>query len=409
MELHLYDLHQVQRQIRAEARRFNVVAAGRRSGKTTLGGDLVVETVLDDHAPCGWFTPTYKNLEETWREIKAILAPITTKLSETLHRIDVLGGGFIEFWSLESEGVADSIRGRHYGRVVVDEAASITALLEIWNKVIRPTLVDLRGDAWFMGSPKGLNAFHVLYQRGQDPLQENWASWQLPVTVNPHVDPAEIADIKAETPEDDFNQEYLAQFIAAGAAVFRHVDAAATAVWQAQRTEGHGYVVGADWGQVDDFTVFSVVDLKTLEQVHLERTNRTDYLVQAARLGILAEKFRPQLIVAEVNSVGRPVIELLRQRNLPVWAFETTNASKAAAVQALQLAFDERWIRILDDKVQTGELLAFTSERLPSGMLRYGAPEGMHDDTVIALALAWVGACAGEQRPVAREFRVESG
>lgn len=36
-----------------------------------------------------------------------------------------------------------------------------------------------------------------------------------------------------------------------------------------------------------------------------------------------------------------------------------------------------------------GELVAYQAERLPSGLLRYGAPSGQHDDTVMALAVAW--------------------
>jgi hypothetical protein len=30
-------------------------------------------------------------------------------------------------------------------------------------------------------------------------------------------------------------------------------------------------------------------------------------------------------------------------------------------------------------------------DRLPSGMVRYSAPDGMHDDTVMATALMWHG------------------
>ena len=32
---------------------------------------------------------------------------------------------------------------------------------------------------------------------------------------------------------------------------------------------------------------------------------------------------------------------------------------------------------MLDDEVLLGELLAFQAERLPSGLMRYSAPEGM--------------------------------
>jgi len=47
---------------------------------------------------------------------------------------------------------------------------------------------------------------------------------------------------------------------------------------------------------------------------------------------------------------------------------------------------------------QLGELEAYEMQRLPSGMFRYSAPEGMHDDCVMALALAWQ---AATRRPVA--------
>ena len=60
-------------------------------------------------------------------------------------------------------------------------------------------------------------------------------------------------------------------------------------------------------------------------------------------------------------------------------------------IDALAMAFEQGAIRILNDPVLVGELQAYEMERLPSGMLRYSAPEGMHDDTVIALALAWSG------------------
>lgn len=344
-------------------------------------------------------------LAEVWRDLKELLHPVVAKASEQEHRLELITGGTIDCWSLDS---ADTARGRKYARVIVDEAAMVPALLEAWQNVIRPTLTDLIGDAWFLSTPKGLNGFHALYRRGEDPEQPDWRSWRMPTSANPYMDPAEVEAARADEPEQAYAQEYEAAFLSDGTSVFRHVEDASTGRWRDAAESGHRYVIGCDWGQVNDFTVFSVVDTGTFEQVHLERSNQVDYLVQAARLRILCEKFRPQLIVPELNSIGRVVIELLRTWNLPVWAFDTNNASKAAAVQALQLAFDQRTIRILPDPIQKGELLAFTTERLPSGMLRYGAPEGMHDDTVIALALAWVGACAGEQRPIARSFAVEA-
>ena len=53
------------------------------------------------------------------------------------------------------------------------------------------------------------------------------------------------------------------------------------------------------------------------------------------------------------------------------------------------MAFERMVIRIVNDPVLVSELVAYQAERPSSGMMRYGAPSGQHDDTVMALALAW--------------------
>ena len=74
-----------------------------------------------------------------------------------------------------------------------------------------------------------------------------------------------------------------------------------------------------------------------------------------------------------------------------VQGYQFTNTSKANVVEELSLAFEQGALTILDDPILVGELLAYEMERLPGGLIRYGAPAGMHDDTVMALALAWAG------------------
>ena len=71
--------------------------------------------------------------------------------------------------------------------------------------------------------------------------------------------------------------------------------------------------------------------------------------------------------------------------------FATTAKSKSPLIEALALALERRQLWLLDDPVLLGELASYALERLPGGGYRYRAPAGMHDDTVIALALAWHG------------------
>ncbi len=96
-------------------------------------------------------------------------------------------------------------------------------------------------------------------------------------------------------------------------------------------------------------------------------------------------------MIAEMNSMGAPVVEQLQLDNLPVYGFQTTNQSKAAIIQALALAFERDVIKIPDNPVLVGELQAFEAKKTPSGMIRYAAPDGLHDDMVMSLAMAWAG------------------
>jgi hypothetical protein len=133
--------------------------------------------------------------------------------------------------------------------VVVDEAAMIPALEEALQQAIRPTLTDLQGSAWFLSTPKGMNYFKRLFDRGQDPEREDWASWQMPTGANPYIEPGEIESARLDLTEAAFNQEYSALFVNWEGSVFRRVGEAATATALWKPEPGHDYVIGCDWGR----------------------------------------------------------------------------------------------------------------------------------------------------------------
>ena len=212
VEIVLPRRHAGQRRIVSEAARYNVLACGRRFGKTTLGLDLAADPILDGK-PVGWFSPTYPMMLEVWREAARLLRPIASKLNAQEKRIETITGGVLEFWSLTDP---DAVRGRKYARAVLDEAAMVRGLLSAWNEAIRPTLADLAGDAWFLSTPKGRTDFHTLFRRGQpgDGHVAGWASWQMPTATNPHIPPAEVEAMRLELPPRVFSQEVLAEFVA---------------------------------------------------------------------------------------------------------------------------------------------------------------------------------------------------
>jgi len=87
--------------------------------------------------------------------------------------------------------------------------------------------------------------------------------------------------------------------------------------------------------------------------------------------------------------MGTPIIEELQRDGLPVTPFMTTATSKPPLIESLALALEREDVRWLDDPIATMELEAY--ERTVSaatGRSSYSAPAGLHDDTVIARALA---------------------
>jgi hypothetical protein len=403
VRIELVERHPAQEQIVQESARFNVLNCGRRFGKDILGVDLITEMVLGPN-PTAWYSPTYKNLAEDWRMLTNILQPITSKKSEQEHRLDLLTGGLVEMWSLDQP---DTSRGRAYKRIIINEAAMVQKLQEAWERVIRPTLTDYRGDGWFLSTPKGFSYFKALYDRGQDPEQPDWKSWTFPTAANPFIDAAEIEAARHELPEQTFAQEYLASFIADETAVFRGLLQACVLDPQGP-VEGHQYVVGCDWGKLNDFSVFSVIDITSREQVYMDRSNRIDYTMQVRRLQALCARYKPIAVIAEANSMGEAIIEQVRAARLPVVSWTATQATKQQMVEILALAIEQAQAKLLKDPVQLAELQAFEATRTASGLMRYAAPEGQHDDTVIALGLAWLGARAPQQRAKLMDFRVEA-
>lgn len=379
-------LHTGQQDVVASPARFKVLACGRRWGKTRLAAVLCVAKALEG-GTAWWVAPTYTLAAEGWRVIKALVRQIPGSAVKETDRTVTFPGltdGWVQVRSSDQEA---SLRGTGLDLAVMEEFAY--AREESWTHEIRPALSDRHGSAMFISTPDGFNHFWTLFQRGDDPQYPEWASWQKPTLTNPYIDPQEIAQARRDLDEETFDQEYAASFVQRGSSVFRHVSELSTA---GPRPFGHpqrDYVIGLDWGKVRDFTVISVWDVAARQQVFLDRFNQVDYTIQLTRVYSAIMHFRPLLILAEANSIGTPLIEHLQTKRFPVYPWTATAPAKKALIETYALGFERKALRLLNDPVQRAEHQAFRAEKLPSGLLRYRAPSGLHDDTVIAGALGY--------------------
>lgn len=322
-----------------------------------------------------------------WREWKTSTQNATgITISESERRIDYDNGGMI---AVRSTHNPDNLRGEGLDLVVLDEAAFMHP--RVWSEVVRPMLVTSRGSAIFLSTPFGRNWFYDLFRIGLDPEELEWQSFHQPTSNNPLISAEELESIRRITSPHVWQAEYEAKFTDDSGQVFRGIRDAVVAHQSDKPQAGHQYVAGIDWGRDNDYTVIAVIDARTRQMVAMDRFNQIGWSLQRGRLKAMVDRWQPDVIWAEANSIGTVNIEALLQDGLPMRAFMTTARSKAPLIESLALAIERRDIGLLDDPTLLGELGSYGMQRLPGGGYRYSAPSGSHDDTVIATALAWYG------------------
>lgn len=161
--------------------RFKAVRCGRRYGKTEYGKTWVGDGALKGE-PCGWFAPTYKLISEVYAEMSEMLDPVIIQQSKTDGVMRLKGGGRIDFWTLENEAAG---RSRKYKKVFIDEGAFAKPnMIDIWERAIKPTLLDYTGRALVASNTNGVDPDNFLYAICNDP-KHGFIEYHAPSWANP--------------------------------------------------------------------------------------------------------------------------------------------------------------------------------------------------------------------------------
>jgi hypothetical protein len=372
-------LHPGQLRVKQSPARFKVVMCGRRWGKTVKGLRTAADAAIAAQQ-VGWFVPGYKYAGEVWRELVQRLGPITQAKNEQERRLELITGGVIEVWTMDSD---DPARGRDYDLVIVDEAGLVAGLLPIWQSAIRPTLVDRRGKALFLGTPKGRrHGFVVLFNRGASGEDPEWASFRASTLENPHIPAEEIEAARRELPPEIFAQEFEGIPTDDGANPFG-LDAIRGAV--SALSKHPPVVFGVDVARAMDWTV--VAGLDAWQRVAVIERWQAPWAVTKGRIKTLVGDVP---IVGDATGVGDAIMADLQGLGVSVTPYVFTQPSKLRLMQRLIAAFQAGTIRIGDAPWLAAELESFEFTYTASGV-KYEAPAGLHDDGVMALALALHG------------------
>lgn len=358
--------------------RYVVVMCGRRWGKTKYGISRASRLALDGKK-VGWFAPTYKYAQEAWREITSRIRDACAVVSEQEKRLETLNGGVIEVWTMDSP---DPARGRFYDEAIIDEAGIVRDLDTVFWQAIRPTLTDRRGKALFLGTPKGRShGFSVFFAKGESG-EAGWYAIRAATKDNPYIPPEEIEEARQTMPEGAFRQEYEGIPADDGANPFG-LDAIARVCVLDALSDKAAVAYGWDFARAQDWTVGVALDRHgAVSALHRWQAKPWEFTQrEVVRLTGNVTAY------GDSTGVGDAVVEGIQRQGCPMVGVKFSGPEKQRLMERLAVSIQRQEIALPKDGWLRAELEAFTYEYTANGV-RYTAPDGLHDDGVMALALA---------------------
>lgn len=366
-----------------------VVKSRRQCGKSVMIENILLWFALNiQGSTSAAVSPTLSQSRKLFKDIvKAIYSSkVMKKYNETLLTIELINGSTIFFKSSEQK---DALRGYTLtGVLCIDESVYIPDdILELclpWTQVHKCPIL-------MVSTPKFKTGFFYRFFSAGLSGKKNILSYDwMKYDTSALLDDDQLEYYRQMLPKNQFLSEYMGEFLDTDGLVFTGFRDCIGAP-----EKGKKLYIGIDWGAGggNDYTVICAINEHGQQEDLLYWNNKsTQQQIDAVCEYIDLNYNRIALIVPELNSIGTPYTDLVMQRypSLQFEGFHTLNSTKAELVTALQTAFEKHTIQLLENEGQEIELGAFSAEYNPkTHNTYYNAPQGLHDDKVMALCFAW--------------------
>lgn len=360
--------------------KYATIRSCRRSFKTWGLTYWLIERLLDDDTENGlWVDTTQSNIDKyVDRYFRPALGDAWTATNYNSQKkiLTLPNKKQLDFGSAERP---ENLEGFEYDLVGMNEGGIILKKPGLWDNSIFPMTKRDNNQTRIVGTTKGKNKFHELVSRFED--------HHFTVYDCPYYTPEQIEHIKKTIPADVFRQEYMAEFLDGAGSVFRNISQCIRKEEFKEPKAGGRYLIGVDLAKHQDFTVICVADMETKHVGYIDRFNQIDWGFQKQRIVNIHKKFNNARVVIDSTGVGDAIYDDLRNAGINVEGFKFTSSTKKELVQNLSVAIDNTTLTFLNDPTLVNELEIFGYDVSPSGNIRYNAPEGLHDDCVMALGL----------------------
>lgn len=373
-----------------------VCKSSRQKGKSIMISNILLYYALNYRNTTSiCLSPTTAQARTIYKQIyDAVCATgIIINANATQLELQFINGSRILFKSAE---MREHLRGFTVsGILCIDEASFIDD--DIFY-IVTPW-VDANNAPMLICSTPFLKQgfFYKYYMMGLEEsnpkiISVNWTDERFKEDIAKLLSPEKLEEYRKVIPLKQFQTEYLGEFLDDDGVVFTGFK---ECVGKTDINTSKALYVGIDWGAGggNDSTVITAIN-ENNEQVLLDYWNDLSTTQQIDRIYNLLKPYEDRIIqiVPELNSIGTPYTDLLKERSQR-WNINgevTSNQSKVDMVAALQVAFEQKEIVLIDNDKQLRELSTYAAEYNPrTKNVSYNAPSGLNDDCCIALMLAW--------------------
>jgi hypothetical protein len=307
---------------------------------------------------------------------------------------------------------AEANEGERVADQIFDEAAKAK---EQAYASIMSTTTQTGGSTVLISTPRGKGWFYKVAMECLE--EEQWCLKKgVPVTkifrtvptwTSPFVDKQIIENAKKTLPDRLFRQLYGAEFTDSGSVLtelgsaFKDAHDFSFEDFHFEKDHDSAMIfVGVDWAKTIDSTVMIALNDKG-KMIAWRRIQKLSYPQQVQMLfdflAKVTENGGSQLdtgdtfVLHDKTGVGEAVDDIIRASNTRGWNIEPikwNNSNKELFVNDLILSLEEHRLTLLPWHYLHSEMQSFEIETSASGNPIYGAPDGMHDDTVMSLVLA---------------------
>ncbi len=345
-----------------ESRRFSIIVAHRRWGKTVAVVNHIIKQALlcKLQDPRYGYVAPYRNQGKqlAWMYLKRFCQVIPgVKINESELDITLPNKAVIRIYGADNP---DALRGMYFDGVVMDEVAQMKP--EVWDEIVLPALADRKGWAVFIGTPKGINSFYEIYTAAvSDP--ERYYSDVFTVTGTDALDADEIALQKSIQSDNKFRQEYMCDFTASVEDALITIDAVELAYGRTIPQASHAQqpiIMGVDVARFgDDKSVIYVRQgLATLE---IKKYSGIDLAQFSENVMHKIIEHNPDAVFIDVVGVGAGVVDMLRRQQYGDRITGINSGNKPSNEQLYINKRIEMWVR-MREWIELGGCLSIDPE-----------------------------------------------